>query len=109
VGLLRDGGFVAVGTPDGLIAAHGGDSRLLIGVDGSADGGAVATTLDADVDEHDDALVVRGVALADVGDVVADLEAAGVTLDSFQWAEPGLEDVYLRLTGEAFDGEGGSP
>jgi ABC-2 type transport system ATP-binding protein len=38
--------------------------------------------------------------------VVADLEAAGVDFDSFTWAEPSLEDVYLRLTGEALDGDG---
>ena len=36
-----------------------------------------------------------------MGGVVADLEADGVDIDSFTWAEPDLEDVYLRLTGEA--------
>jgi len=61
----------------------------------------VAAALDSEVRERDSRLVVRNVALADVGSVVADLEAAGVDFESFTWAEPSLEDVYLRLTGEA--------
>jgi ABC-2 type transport system ATP-binding protein len=100
VGLLRDGSLVAVGSPDELIAEHGGDSHLL--VDGATvDAATVAATLDTDVGERDGRLVVRNVALAEVGDAVADLEAAGVDFDSFTWAEPSLEDVYLGLTGEA--------
>jgi len=99
VGLLRDGSLVAVGSPAELIADHGGDSRLL--VDGAdVDAAAVATALDAEVGERDGRLVVRNVSLAQVGELVADLEAAGVDFDSFTWAEPSLEDVYLRLTGE---------
>jgi ABC-2 type transport system ATP-binding protein len=102
VGLLRDGQVVAVGSPDELIADHGGDSRLFLdGVGAGAD--AVASALDADVSERDGRLVVSGVALADVGRVVSDLEDAGVDFDSFTWAEPSLEDVYLRLTGEALE------
>jgi ABC-2 type transport system ATP-binding protein len=99
VGLLRDGSLVAVGSPAELIAAHGGDSRLL--VDGAdVDAAAVAAALDAEVGERDGRLVVRNVSLAQVGELVADLEAAGVDFGSFTWAEPSLEDVYLRLTGE---------
>jgi ABC-2 type transport system ATP-binding protein len=102
VGLLRDGALVTVGSPAALVAEHGGDSRLLVnGVD--VDAAAVAATLDADVVEYDGRLVVRNVSIAQVGAVVADLEAAGVDFDSFTWAEPSLEDVYLQLTGEAMD------
>ncbi|GAB6860118.1 ABC transporter ATP-binding protein [Haloplanus litoreus] len=101
VGLLRDGRLVAVGTPAALIADHGGDSHLLVDVGPDVDPAALSTTLDADVTARDGRLVVRNVALADVGSVVADLEAHGVDIDSFTWAEPDLEDVYLRLTGEA--------
>jgi ABC-2 type transport system ATP-binding protein len=100
VGLLQEGQVVAVGSPDALIADHGGDSHLLL--DGVAlDAAAVASALDAEVGERDGRVVVRNVALADVGRIVADLEDAGVDLESFTWAEPSLEDVYLRLTGEA--------
>jgi ABC-2 type transport system ATP-binding protein len=101
VGLLRDGSLVAVGTPASLVAEHGGDSHLLVDVGAGADPVSLSTALDADVTERDGRLVVRDVALADVGGVVADLEAHGVDIDSFTWAEPDLEDVYLRLTGEA--------
>jgi len=102
VGLLRDGSLVAVGSPTALVDAHGGDSHLLVeGRD--LDRETVARALDATVSERDGRLVVRNVALADVGRVVADLEAAGVDVESFTWAEPSLEDVYLSLTGEALD------
>jgi ABC-2 type transport system ATP-binding protein len=100
VGLLRDGALVAVGSPATLIDEHGGDSRLL--VDGvTVDVDAVDAAVDAEVVERDGRLVVRNVSLERVGALVADLEAAGVDFDSFTWAEPSLEDVYLRLTGEA--------
>lgn len=102
VGLLRDGSLVAVGSPDELIVEHGGDSHLLLDAP-SVDPAAVSAALDAEVTARDGRLVVRNVALADVGAIVADLEAAGVDFDSFTWAEPSLEDVYLRLTGEAMD------
>ncbi|WP_248896616.1 ABC transporter ATP-binding protein [Haloplanus halobius] len=101
VGLLRDGSLVAVGTPSELVADHGGDSHLLVDVDDPADARVAAEALDADIDERDGHLVVHDVALADVGRVVAELEAAGVDFDSFTWAEPDLEDIYLRLTGES--------
>ena len=102
VGLLRDGRLVAVGTPESLIAEHGGDSRLVVDTSRPADRETLAAALDAEVVEHDGRLAVRDVALADVGDVVARLEAAGVDVESFTWAEPDLADVYLRLTGESF-------
>ncbi|WP_251330390.1 ABC transporter ATP-binding protein [Haloplanus pelagicus] len=101
VGLLRTGRLVAVGTPAALIAEHGGDSHLLVDATRPVDRDALSTALGAEVAERDGRLVVRDVALADVGDVVATLEAEGVDVDSFTWAEPGLEDVYLRLTGES--------
>jgi ABC-2 type transport system ATP-binding protein len=101
VGLLRDGCLVAVGTPAALVAEHGGDSHLLVEATRPVDRDALSAALGAEVDERDGRLVVRDVALADVGDVVATLEAEGVDVDSFTWAEPGLEDVYLRLTGES--------
>jgi len=102
VGLLRDGELVAVGSPETLIETHAGDSHLRI--EGRAvDAEAVAAALDATVEERDGDVVVRNVALADVGRVVADVEAAGVDVESFTWSEPNLEDVYLRLTGDALD------
>ncbi|WP_435067051.1 ATP-binding cassette domain-containing protein [Haloplanus sp. C73] len=102
VGLLRDGSLVAVGSPTELIDTHAGDSHLL--VEGrNLDASAVADAVGATVDDRDGTLVVRNVALADVGRVVDDLKSAGVDVESFTWSEPSLEDVYLQLTGDALD------
>jgi ABC-2 type transport system ATP-binding protein len=107
VGLLRAGDLVAVGTPGSLIADHAGDSHLLLDPGRGVAPTAVEDALGRRVDERDGRLVVDDVALADVGRVVGELEAAGVDIDSFTWAEPNLEDVYLRLTGESLDGRDG--
>ncbi|MFB6108909.1 MAG: ABC transporter ATP-binding protein [Haloplanus sp.] len=104
VGLLRDGELVAVGAPADLVARYGGDSHLVVDLaDGNprADAEAASRALDAAVERRGDDLLIRGVTIADVGHVVADLEAAGVAFDSFTWAEPDLESVYLELTGES--------
>ncbi|WP_338739510.1 ABC transporter ATP-binding protein [Haloplanus salilacus] len=107
VGLLRAGSLVAVGTPGSLIAEHAGDSHLIVDPGRGVGRATVADALDRPVEERDGRLVVRDVALADVGRVVGDLEAAGVDVESFTWAEPNLEEVYLRLTGESIDAGGG--
>jgi ABC-2 type transport system ATP-binding protein len=106
VGLLQDGRLVAVGTPAALIEAHGGDSLLVVDTGTDVDRTSLADALAADVTERDGGVVIRDVTLANVGDVVATLEGAGVDIDSFTWAEPDLEDVYLRLTGEPLDSAG---
>ncbi|MFB6305260.1 MAG: ABC transporter ATP-binding protein [Haloferacaceae archaeon] len=108
VGLLADGELVAVGSPAELVAEHGGESRLEVATDADA-----AAALDGHgfaVESTDAGLVVRGVDPAAVGRVVEALEAAGVDYDALTWRQPGLEDVYLRLTGERLTavGEGRS-
>jgi ABC-2 type transport system ATP-binding protein len=125
VALLRDGAVVAVGAPADLIAEHGGDPRLEVAMDGSkpvaADLEAVRTALhtgetetavdgpaagsDADgptIEATTDGLRVLGVRPEGIGAIVDALAAAGVEFESLTWAEPSLEDVYLRLTGEEF-------
>jgi ABC-2 type transport system ATP-binding protein len=103
VGLLRDGRLVAVDTPAALIEKHGGESTLLVEARGDVDVSTLADGLDVSVSTRDGRVVIRDVALAAVGDVVAAVEAAGVEIDSFTWTEPDLEDVYLSLTGEPLD------
>ena len=132
VALLRDGDVVAVGAPADLIADHGGRPRLEVDLDGSRldDAGleTVAGTLDAvgtgavagteagavagseteaaddgpTVEATADGLRVLGVRPEGIGAVVDALGAAGVEFESLTWAEPSLEDVYLRLTGEEY-------
>ncbi len=113
VGLLRAGRLVATGTPRELVREHGGRNRLVVGVDpeqAASEDGPVATAQDALKRAGFEArlgleeLIVEGVTPAEVGKAVDALEAAGVAYESLTWTEPSLEDVYLRLTGEAFEG-----
>lgn len=123
VGLLRDGQLVAVGPPSQLITDHAGPARLVVepdsddtGADPADDATAAAaddaTTAVADalreagftVTVGDGEVAVEGVAPTEIGAAVDGLDAAGVGYDALTWTEPGLEDAYLRLTGEAFEG-----
>jgi ABC-2 type transport system ATP-binding protein len=105
VGLLADGRLLAVGSPGDLVAAHGGDPRLLVTPAGPPAGVVEALSaagFDAAVDDGDGevSVVVRGATLGDVGAVVDALDAAGVDADSLVWQRPDLEDVYLALAGD---------
>jgi ABC-2 type transport system ATP-binding protein len=102
VGILRDGRFVAVGPPDELVAEHGGRSRLLVETEA-----AVESVAGYRAERTDRGLVVRGVGPTDIGDVASALADRGVEYGALSWHEPGLEAVYLRLTGESFEGEVG--
>ncbi|MFB6302931.1 MAG: ABC transporter ATP-binding protein [Haloferacaceae archaeon] len=109
VGLLADGDLVEVGPPARLIAEYGGESRVEVETDAAPDAlGAVEADLipldGVAVERTAGGLVVRGVGPAEIGRVVEALEDAGVAYDALAWRQPGLEDVYLRLTGERFEG-----
>jgi ABC-2 type transport system ATP-binding protein len=104
VGLLAGGELVAVGTPDELIAAHGGDSRLV--VETSADPASLSDSRFR-VAARGGELVFEGITPRDIGDAVRALDGAGVTFESLAWTQPDLEDVYLALTGESFEAGGG--
>ncbi|MEF8779435.1 MAG: ABC transporter ATP-binding protein [Haloferacaceae archaeon] len=106
VGLLRDGELVAVGTPAALIAEYGGESRLV--VRGSVATREIAEELAREtgfaVTAPAEDVVFSGVTPADIPAAVEALESRGVAYESLTWTEPSLEDVYLQLTGEAFEG-----
>ena len=124
VALLREGGVVAVGAPEALIAAHGGEPRLEVALDGpaaEADAEAVRGALrdalsdraagagpDAPaVESTRGGLRIVGVRPEGIGNAVDALDAAGVAFESLAWSEPSLEDVYLRLTGEEYSPRSG--
>ncbi|ESS07198.1 MAG: ABC-type multidrug transport system, ATPase component [uncultured archaeon A07HB70] len=101
VGLVRDGSLVAVGPPDGLVAEHGGRARVLV----ETTGDPPALGLDGfDVERTTEGFVVADVGAADLPDVAESVVAAEVSPDAVTWAQPGLEEAYFRLTGEAFAG-----
>jgi ABC-2 type transport system ATP-binding protein len=103
VGLLADGSLVATGAPDELIADHGGDPRLLVRTAAETD---AVGDLGYPIEATDEELTVHGVSPADIGEVVAALDAAGVDYGALTWTEPSLEEVYLRLAGSEFGGGG---
>jgi ABC-2 type transport system ATP-binding protein len=112
VGLLEDGTLVAVGSPTQLIDEHGGERRLVVEIEGSAPGAADVLAAEGRGDEHrtevaDGELRVYGVEATAIGDVVATLETAGIAYTEVSWSQPSLEDVYLSLTGEAFEPDDG--
>ena len=101
VAMLADGDVVAEGTPAALVAEHGGESRLEVRTEASAD-------LLADsrfrVEASAGRLTLHDVDAADIDAAVDALAAAGIDYESFTWTEPTLEDVYLELTGRRFRG-----
>jgi ABC-2 type transport system ATP-binding protein len=113
VGLLRDGGLIAVGPPTELIGDHAGPSRLVIDLgeteksgDGTDDERAAEVLGEAgfSVAVGSAEIAVEGVTPDEIGDAVDALADAGIAYESLTWTEPGLEDAYLRLTGESFEG-----
>ena len=105
VGVLVGGELAAVDTPRGLVAEHGGDTRLLIATDADALPGY-------DAERTGGGLVVSGIGATEIGSVVDSLAAAGIEYDALSWREADLETAYLELTGEApqsTDGIGGVP
>ncbi len=106
VGLLADGRLVAVGPPEDLIARHGGERRLEVGLAGRGRDGVVPDAAAGfPVERTERGLVVSGVGPTDLGAVVAALESAGVAYESLTWRRPDLEDVYMTLAGDG-DGTG---
>lgn len=94
VGVLADGRLVATGTPSGLVAEHGGANRLEIMT-------TEPVALDAYATHHTDhGVVIEDVAPGDIGAIISELEAAGVSFQAVTWRAPALESAYLELTGE---------
>jgi ABC-2 type transport system ATP-binding protein len=93
VGVLAEGELVALDTPAGLVADHGGETRLLVGTDAGSIPGY-------DAEPTDRGLVIRDLQPGDISGVVDALAAAGVTYDALSWSESDLETAYLTLTGQ---------
>ncbi|MDY7081221.1 MAG: hypothetical protein SXQ77_02150, partial [Halobacteria archaeon] len=45
-------------------------------------------------------LRLHGVSSREIGEVLDELDSHGVEYDEFRWKQPGLEQVYLNLTGK---------
>ncbi|MFB6090173.1 MAG: ABC transporter ATP-binding protein [Halobellus sp.] len=107
VGFLNAGRLVTVGPPSELVATHGGESRLL--VETETDPSALGDVgLSYELSARGGDLVVEGIGPRDIGDVVGALDDRGIAFESLTWKQPDLEDVYLELTGEAFEEASGT-
>ncbi len=106
VGLLSEGELIASGAPAELVADHGGDHRLVVECE-RPDAVSLSDVGDR-IERTDGELRVYGVDADAIGSVVDEVAAAGVEPTAVSWARPGLEDVYLSLTGEAYDPWGAS-
>jgi ABC-2 type transport system ATP-binding protein len=96
VALIAEGSLVEVGATDDVIRRHAGGPRLLVRTVGPP--GEAAEAVGATVEDGE--LVFEGVAVDGIGGALDSLEEAGVDYDEVRWREPGLEEAYLRLTGE---------
>ncbi|MFP4174805.1 MAG: ABC transporter ATP-binding protein [Halobacteriales archaeon] len=102
VALIANGSLVEVGETDAVVRQHAGEPRLIVRTVGPADEAVEAVSTDGDVtvSVEDDELVFEGVAVDRIGERLSTLTDAGVEYDEVRWREPGLEEAYLRLTGE---------
>lgn len=101
--IVQNGRIVARGTPEALIARHGGDACIAFV--------AANFQLDAALDRlgswaHDGnrwTLAVHAEPGRALGAIVAKANAAGVSIDELDLHRPGLEDAFIAITGEALD------
>lgn len=100
VALISQGRIAEVGETDAVVRSHAGKPRLVVRTVGSVEKAIEALDDGHTTAEEDDALVFEGVSVDGIGDTLDALEAAGIEYDEVRWSEPGLEDAYLRLTGE---------
>ncbi|MFA9516022.1 ABC transporter ATP-binding protein [Halopenitus sp. H-Gu1] len=113
VGLIRDGRIVAIGSPSELVEEHGGEATLSVRLSVEREE-TIETALQAvETDTRFEAarngeaeaaagIDVTGVSPRAIDTVVEALTDADVDVESLSWSEPTLEDVYLELTGEAY-------
>jgi len=128
VALLADGRLLELDRPGALIETHAGESRVVVATAGTPEGaevgdggpptddrnaaagdrtlpeGLAAAAADAgfDVEATPEGFVFEDVAAEEIGSVVDVLVDRGIEYDSLAWRQPGLEDVYLELTGDSF-------
>ncbi|WP_410765192.1 ABC transporter ATP-binding protein [Haloferax sp. DFSO60] len=103
VGLLNAGELVTVGRPDELVAEHGGESRLVVRTDDATALESVSLPGEFATNVNGTELTIHEIGPREIGPAVDALDDAGVEYESLVWKQPGLEEVYLSLTGEQFE------
>ncbi|MDZ7687475.1 MAG: ABC transporter ATP-binding protein [Halobacteriales archaeon] len=105
VALVSDGRTVVVGDTEAVVREHAGEPRLVVRTVGPVEDAVEALDDGRATADDNGALVFEGVSVGGIGDTLDSLETAGVEYDEARWSEPGLEEAYLRLTGERGTGE----
>jgi len=103
VAIIDGGKLVALDTVAGLIRRYGGDSTLWLNLNSPALNTPALAELAsvqgvASVNGDGDAVVVKGRG-AFAQNVLAYLTQAGLAVRDMETTTPGLEDVFLNLTG----------
>lgn len=102
VAIIDKGRIVAVDTVAGLAASYGGDSVVRLTLDGPAPEGLQAIEGVKSVTNEGSTLVVSGVGSFQQA-LLTRLSEAGVTASNVTVTNPGLEAVFLNLTGRTLE------
>ncbi len=105
IAVLDHGAIIAYGTADELKAKVGKDRLELVVAEGSDFGKAKEVAGKEARIKEDDRLITVTMdgAVSEIKKVLDEMEAAGITLESFSLHKPTLDDVFLKLTGKGAD------
>ncbi len=98
LGVMERGRLIALDTPRGLVAAHGGGIRAVFSCDAPDDLGFLAEVRGVSDVRRSGRLVEVAGDGKHVALVAAALVSHGIVPDDFHVTQPSLEDVFLRLT-----------
>ncbi len=103
VAFLHRGGLVALGTPDSFVSSLEGTRRIVATLRNPVEYGALAAVpgVERVTTEGRDLVVHCAERPGIVAEVVAGLVDAGGDITDLAVRRPSLEDVYVKLTGEA--------
>jgi len=100
IAIIDQGQIVALDTPENLVRSLGAESRVVFGVDGRFDEGALQVIPGVTrVERIGERVVVYGQGNGLVGGVINALETGGISFRDLRTEQPSLEDVFLALTG----------
>ncbi len=100
VAIMDHGRIMALDTPDNLIAALKAETRVVFAVEGRMDTEVLSDIPGVTrVEQRNGRVVVHGSGSGFLGRVISALESSKVSFGQLRTEEPGLEDVFLALTG----------
>jgi ABC-2 type transport system ATP-binding protein len=102
VAIVEHGQIIALDSPANLIHGLGAESRIVFSVDGTPNLGPLQALAGVShVDLMGDRVIVSGSGETLLANVVNALTASGLRYHDVHTEQPTLEDVFLKLTGQA--------